>query len=862
MVSDAGWREQAVGSPPCAATIESYDQLSERLRALRAWAGVSYRELHRRVVHARKARGVAELPVYNTVYRCLQPGRSTVDDELVADIAAALLGDRAAAEPWRLACHAIDSGTPHAAAVAVADGLPDDLSGFTGRKAELAELLDMLRTGSPGNTMAITAIGGMAGVGKTTLAVRAAHALLADGRFPDLCLSVNLRGFDAEAPPADPDTVLAAFVHRLGVPASQVDTLDPDRRAALYRSLLAGKRALLLLDNAASAEQVRPLLPNDPSCLVLVTSRRRLDGPDGLPATHLPLDVFRREESIELMREVAGAELIDADPGCAAAIAELVGHLPLALSLVASRIRALPDWTLADHLTRLTERKKHLQVDDGVRIAVSVSYDNLPAAHQRLLRLLALHPGQDVDRYAAAALAGADLADTDAALASLTAASLLRERVRGRFELHDLIQVFAADRARDEDPRSDRHAAMTRLLDHYRHTALLAMNRYAPHEAYRQPEVPDPGTPRPDFADRASATAWLEAERANLLAAAGHADAHGWPAHTGHLSVILFRFLDLSGRHFDAAHLHAMASRTADPGIRARATTNLGIAYLLLSRHHAAAEQFTKAVALLRGLGDQIGAANALINLGATELYLGQLAEAGRQFQQAADSAAEAGDRVTEGRALGNVGVVHYLLGRYHDAIEVCRRTLAITRETGDRTVEAAALIHLGAARHKLGEGGEALRCLLAGLELAREVGHRVGEADALNQLGVVHAGLGDLERAMEYHRQAMAIATDDGVREIQVQVLNAMGHTHLASGDVDRAVGCHRRALTLAGELGDRYEQARAHAGIGDCAERAAAAGTAAEHWREAHALFSRVGTPEATAMAGRLRKQPAVST
>jgi tetratricopeptide (TPR) repeat protein len=852
----ASERERVLGPPPSAAEITTYDELVDRLRALRVWGGMSYRELHRQVVRLRKARGVAELPVYNTVYRCLQPGRALLDDALVADIATALLGDPAPAQAWQRACVAIEQRRSTAAIVAVADGLPDDLAEFTGRVSECAAILEGPDDGT-GSTAVVYVLEGMAGVGKTTLAVHVAHALRAAGRFTDLCLSVNLRGFDAELPPADPAALLSGFLRRLGVPAGHVATLTLAHRAALFGKLLAGRRALLLLDNAASVEQVRPLVPSSSSCLVLVTSRRRLEG---LPATHLRLEVLRREESVALLRRIAGTERMDADPAAAAGIAELAGHLPLALSLVANRIRSTPDWAPADHLARLAERTDRLRLEDGVQATIGLSYDQLPAGARRLLRLLALHPGRDVDGFAAAALAGCGPGDAEAALATLATTNMLRQRVTGRFELHDVIRMFAASRATDEEPASARRAALTRLLDHYRHSALLAMNHYAPHEAHRLPAVPDRDIPAPGFADRASATAWLDAERVNLVAAAIHAAAHGWPEHTGHLSMILFRYLDLSGHHLDAEILHAAASRTsADALARARALTHLGIAHINLSRFHAARDELTRAADLYRDNGNHQDVFRVLINLGGTELYLGRLAEARRQFRHAASSAEATGDEVALGRAMGNVAVADYLLGHYQDAIETCRQTLTISRRSGDRIVEGAALIHLGASYQRLHRSREALTQLQAGLALVRRVGHRAGEADALNQLGLVHAALGDHHRALDLHDQAMEIATGDGIRELQVQVLNAMGGTQLGLGRPERALGCHRRALTMSRQLDQRYEQARAHDGIGRCLAANGELTAARKHWRNAVSLYTDLGTAEASAVADRLRKSAA---
>lgn len=853
----------AVVAPPEPDGVSSYQALSEQLRALRAWAGLSYREVHRRVVHARRARGVVDLPAYSTVYRCLQPGRARMDVELVVDVAAALLGDDRLAARWRQACRRIEGLVSAATVVTVLDGLPDDLDAFTGREAELAQLLSVIGTG-PDRTVVISAIDGMAGVGKTRLAVHAAHALVAAGRFTDGCLSVNLRGYDPNRPPADPAAVLDGFLRRLGVAGSRVAGWSLARRSAEFRQLMAGRRALVLLDNAASADQVRPLLPGSPSCLVLVTGRRQLDG---IRAARLTLDVFSRDESLALLRRGVGSERVDADPDSAAGIAALVGHLPLALALLASRISASPDWTLADHLEGLAERHAGLRLDDGMATALGVSYDSLDPAGRRLLRLLALHPGRDFDAFAAAALAGTGLAAAEQRLAGLVAANLLQQRVAGRCELHDLVRVFATDRARDEEPASARGAALTSLFDHYRYLALTATNSFAPAERYRQPELADPGTPRPELADHASAARWLDTERANLIAIAIHADANGWPGHTGHLSQILFRYLELAGHLEDSMILHSMASRAADQQTRARALSSLGVTLINLGRHRDSRDRLDQSVAACQACGDRAGERIARMNLGSVELYLGHYPVARQQFQLAIDTARTTGDRVVEGRALRNIGLVHQLLGDYPAAIDAYQAARDLAADTGDRVVECAALIHTGSTYVRLRQYRQAIDQLTTGLAVARELRHRMAEADGLDQLGTVYTGMGSPQDALRHHQQALTIAAEDGSRQLEVQILNSMGPALCQLGQTDRALRQHRRALAAASSMGDRYEQARAHDGIARCltnnggtggtggtgnAEHAAGART---HWQRALALHTELGTPEAAGIADRLR-------
>jgi hypothetical protein len=287
-------------------------------------------------------------------------------------------------------------------------------------------------------------ITGMTGIGKTWLAVRAAHTLARRSPFGQV-LAVNLRGFDPERPPADPAAVLAGFLRQLGLPASRIQHLDLTGRAAAYRRLLAGRRALILLDNATSAEQVRPLLPGTDGCLALVTTRR---GNTGLPGVReLPLKVFTPAESARLLGGGAGTRRPDADAQTLGRIAELLGHLPLALALTAARIRGSPDWTLADHLDRLHRHREQPRLDTAVEMALSLSYADQPPGLRQLLRLLALHPGPDLEPYAAAALAGTALPAARRQLARLSDEGLLLPTAPGRFALHDLVRRFAAIRS-------------------------------------------------------------------------------------------------------------------------------------------------------------------------------------------------------------------------------------------------------------------------------------------------------------------------------------------------------------------------------------------------------------------------------
>lgn len=832
----------AATGPPVPSSAKSYDELVDRLRALRSWAGVSYRELHRQVLRARRERGIAELPAYDTVYRCLQPGRSRFDVELVTEIVSVLAG-RGTADEWRQAFGAIAVGADESAVVEVSDRLPDDLAEFVGRESELARLLQLPSA----------VITGMAGVGKTALAVHAAHLLVRQG-WVRRVLSVDLRGFRAARSPADPAAVLEGFLRRLGVPGSRIAELNLDRRAALFRQLLAEQETVLLLDNAESEAQVRPLLPDGPGGVVLITSRSRLIG---LGTACLELDVFERARSLDLLRRSAGAGRIDADVDAARRIAELAGDLPLALAVVAGRIAATPSWSLPDHLERLSEHRDRLKLDAGVQLALASSYDALPADHRLMLRLLALHPGTDFDARTAAALSGMQLQQGERIVADLTGASMLRHRTPGRFTLHELVRVFCADRARDECAPSERREAIDRLLTYHLAATGAAMDVYAPHDKQRRPPPPADPPALPALAGKDAATAWLEVERSNLIAVASYAAEHGRPEHTGMMSVLLGRYLDDTAQFHDAEVLHLLAAGQSTCRIsQAHAFDLLGGVYWWLGRPTEAVQHIEQALQLYRAIGDRAGEGRALRHLGVQRMHLGDYQRALDAFYRSRDIALEVGDRyglahvrhnlgaaydclgryreaLEEhrgaldlctalgddqgiGRALNNIGGVLARIGRVDEAMAQLRRGLDTSVATGDRATEGRVLGNIGEVLQRQGRLGEAQDHYQRARAVAVTIGHRDAEGDALRRLGTVHEQLGDVESALHYHEQALEIARTTASRQREIEALNGLASATVAAGQPDDARKLYQSALGLAEDLGYRYAQAVASAGLG----------------------------------------------
>jgi tetratricopeptide (TPR) repeat protein len=879
----------ADGEPPDPGRAATLAELVEALRQLKTSAGdPSYDTITRRVNAAWTAAGrpIGELAKKPTVADCFKPGRRRLNADLVTAVVAALHPDTGYVAQWPQALQVIAGQARAAAQVRVQDRLPPDLAEFTGRTAELAQLRHSLHdSAADGAAVVVSAIAGMAGVGKTRLAVHAGHLLASEGLFAQV-LFVNLRGFHPEPgqPPADPAAVLDGFLRLLGVPGQQIPH-DLPARIAAYRDRLAGTRTLIVLDNAADAEQTRPLLPVTPGCPVIVTSRRDLTALR--PSTHLAIDVFGRDEALRFLTAAAPESALGPDPHARVRIAARCGHLPLALGLVAAHIQARPGWTLTDHADRLDDHHQHGRVDTGVQLALDLSYRHLPADRQRLLRLVALHPGQDFDAYAAAALAGTGLAAARAALDRLCQDHMLQRAAPGRYTLHDLVRAYAAARAGDDDPPPERRAALTRLLDHYLHTAATAMDAVHPAERHNRPRITPAATGTPALADAAAALEWLDAERADLAAVALYAADHGWPGHTIRLAATLHRYLHLGGHSQTATALHTRARNaalaTGDRHAEAQALNNLGTIYLYSNKYQQASDHFDQALtrcraiddrtgeaqavtglggvqwrtgryrqaadyyqradALCRAIGDRNGEARALNNLGCVHERLGHYDRAGDDYHRAAALSRTIGDGNVEARALNNLGGLHRRLGHYQHAADYYQQALIRCRAIGDRYCEAMVLAELGGVRYRLGHRRQGTDHLRHALDRFREIGDRQSEARVLTEFGIVHQLSGDHEQAAGHHRQALARYREIGDRGGETTALNLLGEALSAAGRPDQARPLHATALTNATDIADRYEQARAHHGL---AHTTGHPEDARHHWRQALAIYSELGIPE----------------
>jgi tetratricopeptide (TPR) repeat protein len=671
------------------------------------------------------------------------------------------------------------------------------------------------------SAVVIAVVSGTAGVGKTALAVHWARQ--AAGAFPDGQLYVNLRGYDPGQPvlPAD---ALAGFLRGLGLAGQDIPPGE-DERAAAYRSLLNGRRVLVVLDNAGSVEQVRPLLPGCPSCLVVVTSR---DSLAGLVARHgarrLNLDILPLDDAIALLRTLIGAR-VDAEPRAAAALAGQCARLPLALRVAAELAAANSGSRLDELASELADEQRRLDLLDAggdgrtaVRGVFSWSYRHLPAGAARAFRLAGLYLGPRFDAYAIAAMTGVTATQARDVLALLARAHLVHPAGAGRYGMHDLLRAYAGQLAAAQDSAAARDAALTSLYDYYLGTAASAMDVLVPAERHYRPDVPPVRTPAPPVVSPDEARGWLDAERATLVAMAVQAARQASPGHATRLAAIMYRYLETGGHYADAVTMHSHA-------------------------RHAA-----------RLLGDRAAEATALTNLGIISWRQGRYRQAADYHQQALAASVEIGDRMGEAIAVANLGAVYERQGRYERSAGCHQEALALFRETGDRSGEARALGNLGSVAGRQGRYEQAVSWYQQALAVFRESGDQLGEASALPDLGVAYQRQGRFEQAFGCYHQALALFRVSGDRTGEAEALNGLGETLLATGRPDEARVEHTAALTLASQIGDRYEQARAHSGLGAALGVIGDAGLAQQHRQRALDLYAELGAAEAEDTSARL--------
>ena len=782
-----------------------------------------------------------------------------------------------------------------ASAPGMACSLPPDTAAFTGRGAELDRITAAVaQAAGSGGVVAICAIGGMPGVGKTALAVHASH-LLKD-RFPDRQLFVSLHAHTPGQDPLTPHAALAVLLAAAGVDARYLPG-DLAGRTALWRDRMAGQKALIVLDNAASTAQVAPLLPASAGCLVLVTSRRHLGDLPGAAAP-VQLPVLTEDEAREMFVRLAPRAAAGPD-GAVAELAGLAGFLPLAVSLLARVYARHPSWTLEDLAAETRTGLLTLTAErDSVAAAFELSYRHLAPGQQQFFRRLGLHPGISTDAYAAAALAGISLREAAGQLDALHGEGLLTETGHRRYGMHDLIRSYARDLAAT-DQASSRQQALDRLLDYYQHTAALADKLLARQARTRPAQAPQ-AIPAavPDLPGRIRALAWARAERENLLACLDQATAAGQHARVIALTAATASLLRLDGPWASAIARHAVACQAArrlgDRLTQANALTDLGDVRLLTGDHRGAAEAQEEALDIYRDISHRGGQANALTDLGSVRrvtgdyrgaaealekaldiyrdignrlgqasslTYLGDVRQMTGDYRGAAEALEEAldiyrdiGNRLGQANALNSLGIVRLLTGGYRGAAQALEEALDIHRDIGNRLGQANALNSLGNVRQVTGGYRGAAQAQEEALDIYRDIGGRGGQANALISLGIVRRVTGDYRGAAEALEEALDISRDITYRRGEAEILNETGALYHVRGEPGRAAEYHRQALTLSREIASPRDEARALAGLGRCALALGRTSDAAENLRQARDIFQRIGAAEAAGLGAEL--------
>ncbi|WP_206269454.1 ATP-binding protein [Streptomyces antioxidans] len=686
--------------------------------------------------------------------------------------------------------------------------LPGDVRGFVNRGQELGQL-DAILTDGGGESVSVPVcvLAGTAGVGKTSLALRWAHRV--PDRFPDGQLYVNLRGYDPGAP-VTPQEALHRFLSALGVPAAAIPA-DLEAGAALYRSLLAGRRVLVILDNAATAGQVRPLLPGTAGCLVMVTSRSRLSGLAVRDGAHtLTLGTLDEAEAVALLSVVTTPYRPQDDPGLLTELARLCARLPLALRIAAERAASRPRMGLDDLIRDLRDESAlwdALSVGDdeeaeAVRTVFAWSYRALPAAAARLFRLLGLHPGAEFGTGAAAALdGGTGTGRIRHLLDVLVGAHLLEQTGPDRYEFHDLLRAYAADQARQEESPEERDAALRRVLVWYLHSADAAQTWINPQEAHIPLDPPGDGLVPASFADYDEAMRWYETERGNLLAATRAAEEAG-------LDVIAWQL----------------------PAV-------LRSVHMLLNPFEEWLAMGRVGLRAARGLGNRTAEAELLESLGMACTQSHRLAEGAEYHQGALAARRETGDRLGEALSLNDIGLIHLRGHGLESAKGRFEQAVALFRELAAAHWEAVVLANLAEVTYELARPEEASGLVLRALEMHRELGSQGGEGNALRILSAIQRDRGQPEEALRSAQGALDIALTHRNHMWEGYWLLELGRAQQANGAFEAALVSFQRAASLQRRLGDRVREARAWDGAGETYRRLGRPGEAADFHRRAAA-------------------------
>jgi len=743
----------------------------------------------------------------------------------------------------------------------VARSLPPSIAGFTGRTAEFEILLAATTDGISGNSPGpeapggtICVIDGMAGVGKTEFAMHAARQL-APG-FPDGCILVRLRGHADDQRPVEPGHVLEALLLQDRVGAGAIPG-GLEARAGLWRQRMAGRRMLMLLDDASGSRQVRPLLPHSAGSMVIITSRQMLTA---LPGTvRIPVDELPPGDAAHMFAGVAGRADVQAEEETVAAVVRLCGYLPLAISLMAGQLKHHDSWTTADLAADLAEAGDRLSLmtaeNESVSAAFALTYRNLAPDLQRLFRRLGLHAGADFDVYAAAALDGATPDSTRNRLDRLFGYHLVNEPFRGRYRCHDLIREQSRLLAADEPP-AERAAATRRLLDYYLHTAHAADAYLARRTATRMPAAASVPAHAPSFSTRRDALAWMSAERLNLHASVGAAASTDRIGYASSIAAAMHGFLRTEGFLDQACALFSTVITAADAGgdrVRAAdARTDLGNIQRAAGDYGAAAEALTAALRLYRADGhSRREEGNALLNLGGVQYTIADFTSATDNLTAALQVFSDQGDPLGEVTALDFLGTLHHAQGDFPAARARLSAALDLCVGLGHDIAEASVRNHLGLVELDTGDYRAAAASQERAITLFTGQGDRRGEATARNNLAAVQLETGDNTAATRNLTQAMELYRELGIKHGEANVLNHLGMVRHATGDHKAAIRCQAQALKLYRSVGDPHGEADALNSMGAAQRDARMFRAAEQNLTRALRLYGTGGDPASAANA-----------
>lgn len=723
--------------------------------------------------------------------------------------------------------------------------LPYDLPDFTGRDEELGRLLEVGRAPA-GRGTRIIGVDGMGGSGKTALAVHAAHLLAAD--YPDGQLFVDLRGFSPGEKAQEPGAVLHSLLRTLGVPDERIPD-DLERRTTLWRTVSAQRKLLLVLDNAAGAAQVRPLLPASENCLAVLTGRVRMLDLDG--AEWLSLGLLSADDSATLLTRMLGADRTAAEPRAVARLVGLCGGLPLALRVTTARLRNRPRWTvqyLVDRLADETRRLRELSAGErSVEATLRLSYQAMEEEQRAAFRLLGLHPGSAIDVHSAAALLGTDARDAEDVLEDLLDAHLLEQHEAGLYGFHDLVRTYAMSVREAED---DAQGAVERLVSYYTLATDQACEVLFPGR-HRYGDQPEPGAAElPRLDDDERALRWFDREHEALLAVVAQAGTHGMHRTAAFLARNVLFYLHLRG-HYEEFRVVNRVAVTAcrqldDPVLLSLSLCNLAVGQWWLGDFHDGITVAREALELIGG-NDPRTRAFSIEVLGLLHGALGDFDEARAYLAQGIALHRELGMDRAEAEALVNLSTVQTWSGHYAEGAVLAARATELNRRLGEHNHEISSLSWLALAHLGLGEDERARACLSQALELCDESRQPGNVAFVLAHWARVCQRLGEVSLAAEHAERALDLVATGGTVLRQSSVVNVVGSVHLRAGAADRAMELHRRAHELATRLGYRIEIARALHGMAEAAQALGDRTTASRHRRAAESLYDAMGVTEA---------------